>query len=155
MGFICICSMFVLCLFFYPTTSLLSYSYLYIHQCRYWMPTGVLRNSVTLPCRSSWLPTTTPCRSTPTSRPASRTRTTLSTRSALNTCYVYGRLSKWRVLGIMLRWEVSELSCSPILLVIPTVKQTSTMLDKNDEFFIGNAFFNPKMLRIPKTHIHR
>ena len=83
--------------FFSSTISLLSYAYaLFIHLSRYWMPTGVSRNSVTLPCHSSWRPTTTHCRSTPAFYPASRTRTTLSTRLALNNSYLCGRLSEWR-----------------------------------------------------------
>lgn len=68
--------------FFFPSHHQLTFLYLSIYISRYWMPTSVLRNSVTLPCRSSWQPTTTPCRSTPISLPASRTRSTLSTRLA-------------------------------------------------------------------------
>lgn len=68
--------------FFFPSHHQLTFLYLSIYISRYWMPTSVLRNSVTLPCRSSWQRTTTPCRSTPISLPASRIRSTLSTRLA-------------------------------------------------------------------------
>lgn len=44
------------------------------------MPTSASRNSVIPPCRSSWRRTTIPCRSTLSSGPVSRTRTTPCTR---------------------------------------------------------------------------
>lgn len=70
------------------------------------MPTSVLKNSATLPCHSSWQPTTILCRSIPSSHPASRTRTTFSTRSAWNISFD-GWVCWHTVLGIMLRWETS------------------------------------------------
>lgn len=48
------------------------------------MPTSALRNGATPRCPSSWQRTTIPCRSTPSSGPASRTRTTPSTRFGPN-----------------------------------------------------------------------
>lgn len=77
------------------------------------MPTGVLRSSVTRPCRSNWLPTTTPCRSTRASCPASRTRTTLFTRSVYFCVWRSVWVVEW-INVLMLPWE--DTRCMSVML---------------------------------------
>lgn len=96
-----------------PLWSFVLHVLIFVLTCRCWMPTGVLRSSVTRPCRSNWLPTTTPCRSTRASCPASRTRTTLFTRSV----YLCVWRSVWVVEWInvlMLPWE--DTRCMSVML---------------------------------------
>lgn len=96
-----------------PLWSFVLHVLIFVLTCRCWMPTGVLRSSVTRPCRSNLLPTTTPCRSTRASCPASRTRTTLFTRSVYFCVWGSVWMVEW-INVLMLPWE--DTRCTSVML---------------------------------------
>lgn len=129
-----------------PLWSFVLHVLIFVLTCRCWMPTGVLRSSVTRPCRSNLLPTTTPCRSTRASCPASRTRTTLFTRSVYFCVWGSVWMVEW-INVLMLPWE--DTRCTSVMLCsqncfVPQLGNTKKECFRTGVFVCTSSFILKK-----------